>query len=88
MNKKALFVSILILFNIFTLLAQTGEVRGFVYDKENGEPIIFTNVFIQELMLGKATDINGFYALTKLKEGKYTLKCVALGYDTASVQIT
>ncbi|MCC7532587.1 MAG: TonB-dependent receptor [Bacteroidia bacterium] len=77
-----------ILFNIYTLLAQTGEVRGFVYDKENGEPIIFTNVFIQELMLGKATDINGFYALTKLKEGKYTLKCVALGYDTASVQIT
>ncbi len=88
MNKKTLFLSIFILFNIYTLLAQTGEVRGFVYDKENGEPIIFTNVFIQELMLGKATDINGFYALTKLKEGKYTLKCVALGYDTASVQIT
>lgn len=68
--------------------AQTGEIRGFAYDKENGEPIIFTNVFVQELMIGKATDINGFYAITKLKPGNYTLKCVALGYDTASVQIT
>lgn len=72
----------------FEVTAQTGEIRGFAYDKENGEPLIFTNVFVQELMVGKATDINGFYAITKLKPGTYTLKCVALGYDTASVQIT
>lgn len=72
----------------FEATAQTGEIRGFAYDKENGEPLIFTNVFVQELMVGKATDINGFYAITKIKPGTYTLKCVALGYDTASVQIT
>ncbi len=65
----------------------TGEVRGFVYDKETGEPIIYTNVFIRTLMIGKATDINGFYAISKLKPGQYTIKCFSIGYDTASANI-
>ncbi|MFN7313375.1 MAG: TonB-dependent receptor [Bacteroidota bacterium] len=86
---KHLFIALgLISILSFSVNAQSGEVRGFVYDKENGEPIIFTNVFIQELMIGKATDINGFFAITKLTPGVYSLKCVALGYDTASVKIT
>jgi hypothetical protein len=76
------------LITIIPALAQTGEVRGFVYDKKTGEPLIFTTVFIQELMLGKQTDINGFYALSKLKEGNYTIKCAAIGYDTAIAKIT
>lgn len=88
MTKKSALTIVFLFVGLYKLLAQTGEVRGFVYDKENGEPIIFTNVFIQELMLGKQTDINGFYALTKLKEGTYTLKCVALGYDTATASVT
>jgi hypothetical protein len=76
------------LLTITSALAQTGEVRGFVYDKKTGEPLIFTTVFIQELMTGKQTDINGFYALSKLKEGYYTLKCAVIGYDTAVAKIT
>jgi hypothetical protein len=76
------------LLTITKTLAQTGEVRGFVYDKKTGEPLIFTTVFIQELMTGKQTDINGFYALSKLKEGTYTLKCAVIGYDTAIAKIT
>lgn len=67
--------------------ATTGEVRGFVYDKETGEPIIYTNVFIRSLLLGKATDINGFYAITKLKPGDYKLQCYSIGYDTATIDI-
>ncbi len=66
---------------------QTGEVRGFAYDKDNGEPLIFSTVFIQELMVGRTTDMNGFFALTKIKPGLYTLKCVAIGYDTAIAKI-
>lgn len=85
----------LIFMQVFTIIyavelkAQqtTGEVRGFVYDKETGEPIIYTNVFIRTLMIGKATDINGFYAISKLKPGQYTIKCFSIGYDTASANI-
>jgi hypothetical protein len=68
--------------------ATTGEIRGLVYDKETGEPIIFTNVFIRTLMVGKATDINGFYAITKLQPGTYTVECFSIGYDTVQVTLT
>jgi hypothetical protein len=66
----------------------TGEVRGIVYDKESGEPIIFTNVFIRELKVGKPTDVNGFYAITKIKPGKYEISCNYMGYDSGSATIT
>jgi len=91
MCKKHLTKPLLLigfLFFTFSIVrAQHGEVRGIVYDKESGEPIIFTPVFIQELMVGKATDVNGFFAISRLPVGKYTLKCFSIGYDTASVHI-
>ncbi len=71
----------------YITLAQTGEVRGIVYDKETGEPIIFTPVFLAEIMVGKATDINGFFVISKIKPGTYTLKCHSIGYDTASATV-
>lgn len=76
-------------FLLFTLklTAQTGEVRGIVYDKESGEPILFTPVYIQETMAGKSTDINGFFAISRIKPGTYTLKCYAMGFDTFAERI-
>lgn len=86
--KKFLSAFFIIFSLCVSVKAQTtGEVRGFVYDKKNGEPIIFTNVFIKELAVGKTTDINGFYAISKLKPGSYLLQCYSIGYDTASVNI-
>ncbi len=70
-----------------SIIAQTGEIRGFVYDKETGEPIIFTNVVIRELMVGKATDANGFYSLSKVRPGTYTLLCFSIGYDTSFAKV-
>lgn len=86
--RFAFRISILIIFLTNSGWAQTGEVRGIVFDKETGEPIIYTPVFIQETMVGKSTDINGFYAISKIKPGKYTLKCYSIGYDTAIESIT
>ncbi len=88
MIKHIYAIAAICLLTITQAVAQTGEVRGFVYDKKTGEPLIFTTVFIQEIMIGKQTDINGFYALSKLKEGTYTMKCAAIGYDTAFAKIT
>ncbi len=88
MIKQIYTLAAICLLTITSTLAQTGEVRGFVYDKKTGEPLIFTTVFIQELMTGKQTDINGFYALSKIKEGTYTIKCAVIGYDTAVAKIT
>ncbi len=64
-----------------------GTVRGFVYDEKSGEPVIFTNVFLKGTTIGAATDVNGFYSITKIPAGNYTLMVTSLGYDTATVSI-
>jgi hypothetical protein len=72
----------------FISLAQTGTVRGFVYDKDTGEPIIFTNVILKGTTTGAATDVNGYYSITKVQPGRYTLEVTYLGYDTAQKSIS
>lgn len=84
--KKLLFVAVGLLF-VVGAFAQ-GTVRGFVYDEKTGEPMIFTNVFLKGTTMGIATDVNGFYSITKIPAGSYTLMTTAMGYDTSSVEIT
>jgi hypothetical protein len=79
----------ILLFALFIALqtvamAQSGTIRGFVYDRESGEPIIFTNVFLKGTQQGASTDVNGYYSITKITPGDYTVLVTALGYDTAS----
>ncbi len=83
----------ILLFALFIALqtvamAQSGTIRGFVYDRESGEPIIFTNVFLKGTQQGASTDVNGYYSITKITPGDYTVLVTALGYDTASEKIS
>jgi hypothetical protein len=86
MRRFIVFFSILCILRI-EAFAQKTELRGFVYDKASGEPIVFSNVFFQGTSIGVATDINGFYSLSKFKPGTYTLICTYVGYDTIREQI-
>lgn len=72
----------------FTLLAQTGTIRGFVYDKESGEPLIFVNVFLEGTQIGASTDVNGYYSITKIPPGDYSLSVQALGYEKITESVT
>ena len=84
--KKLLIISLIfICSNIF---AQTGNIRGFVYDKESGEPIMFCNVFLKGTSIGAATDVNGMYNISKVQAGEYTIIATYLGYDSSKVNIT
>lgn len=62
--------------------AQDGSIRGFVYEVSNGEPIIFSNVYLEGTNYGASTDINGYFNITRIPEGSYTLLVTYLGYDT------
>jgi len=87
----------LIITSIFTLFiitmtvglsnAQTGTIRGFVYEKETGEPVIFTNVYLYKTTYGAATDVNGYYVISKIPTGEYTLTVTSIGYDTLSIPV-
>jgi len=88
MNKIVfLYRCVLILFSV-GVMAQTGDVKGFVYDDSSGEPIIFTNVVLEGTTFGATTDINGYYSISKVTPGEYILVCSYIGFETAKVPIT
>lgn len=80
-------IGLLLSLSQFTF-AQTGSVKGIVYEEKSGEPAMFTNVFLEGTTIGASTDMNGYYSITRVPSGNYTLKVTALGFDTISVDIT
>ncbi len=92
-NLRRSVKSILIIFCFFisglTFAQNTGVVRGFVYLKESGEPVLFTNVILKGTTLGIATDVNGFFSINKVAPGNYTIFITSmLGYDTLQQNVT
>ena len=85
---KILFPIVVALISISAQAQNTGTIRGFVYDEDTGEPIIFTNVYLKGTNMGVATDVNGYYSITKIPRGDYTLTVTYLGYDTLEVPIS
>ena len=85
--------SLLILIFYFfcsSIFAQKGSIRGFVYDKETGEPVIYCNTYLEGTSLGSPTDLNGLYNISKVPNGDYKIVISYIGYDTlkANIQIT
>ncbi len=70
-----------------TVYAQTGSVRGNVFDKETGEPIISGTIRIQGTTIGTNTNVDGFFSLTNIDAGSYKLVATYIGYDSLVVDI-
>ncbi len=85
--KRLLFVVILGLITLGSF-AQDGTIRGFVYEEGSGEPVIFTNVYLKGTTHGASTDVNGYFSITQVPPGDYTLTITYLGFDTISENIT
>ncbi len=82
---KKIFFTLLLLFNILVLIAQTSVIKGTVKDATNNEIIPFANVFIEQINLGVASDLEGNYKLENLKPGLYNLKCSFVGYEPITI---
>ncbi len=74
-------------FSSISTFAQNGSIRGFVYDDRTGEPILYTNVILEELGRGSSTNENGVFVLDDVPKGTHTLRCTFLGYDTTRKKI-
>ncbi|MEO0556627.1 MAG: TonB-dependent receptor [Bacteroidota bacterium] len=66
--------------------AQTAQLRGFVTDEADGQPLPSANVALRPLadpdaLFGAATDLDGFYAVIGLEPGPYAIRVSLLGYE-------
>src|SRR6185437_11600234 len=88
MRKSISLAAAFILFFTCAAIAQNhnGTIKGFVYDKTTGEPLIYVNVAVENAKTGVQTDVNGYFSIS-LPSGSYTLMVTAIGYDSSSVTV-
>lgn len=85
------FFTLLLLLISFAAIAQKGgdkgSVKGFIYDKVNGEGIAFANVQVQGTDFGATTDEQGFFFIPNLQSGSYKLVVNYIGYESQTLDV-
>jgi len=74
--------------NHAAMAQETGAIRGFVYEKSTGEPVLFANVVLSGTGIGTTTNTDGFFTLNKVPVGEYELMVTFIGYQTSTQDIS
>ena len=82
MKRQFFIIAISLLLSV-SLFAQTGVIRGRVYDKKNNEPLPFVNVIVVNQSIGAATDLDGNFLINGVEPGFYILMASFIGYKIA-----
>ncbi len=61
---------------------------GFITDASNGETLIAANVFVEGALRGATTNLSGYYAVSGIEPGTYTVRFSYIGFDTVTREIT
>lgn len=81
--------AILIIFYSTALSAQNGgTVRGNMFDKETGEPIIYGTVQLEDTDFGTSTDFEGFFSFGNVPPGQYKLVASYVGYSSITIDVS
>lgn len=76
-----------LIFSLFTVVsfAQMGTIRGNIKDTKSKEDIIGATVRVEGTSLGAATDINGFFSISRVPVGKAKLIITYVSYQTKEI---
>ena len=85
---RFLIVSAIALLSTVGFAQHDNDIKGFVYEESTGEPVMFSNVFLKGTTLGCSTNENGYFNITRIPDGKYTLCITCVGYDTLTDHIS
>ena len=78
--RKYLLAFFLLLFSP-AIFAQTGTIKGRVYNHKNNEPVPFVNIIIDgKATQGATSDADGQYVITKVSPGYARLVATSVGF--------
>jgi outer membrane receptor for ferrienterochelin and colicin len=72
-------VSVVLLWAVAAIAADTGVIRGHVRDRTSGEPLSFCNVVVKD-MGGTMTDMRGNYLVRGIRPGTYQVTISRIGH--------
>ena len=88
-RTKHIFLLVFLMMTGVLAFAQgDNSIKGFVYEKSNGEPVMFANVFLKGTTHGSTTDINGYFNITRVPDGNYLIMVTSIGYDTITDNVS
>jgi TonB-dependent receptor len=82
---RRLYAILVFLFSGVLALAQSGTIKGTIKDEKTGEGIIGANVVIEGTTQGASTDIEGNFAIPKVKAGKHNIVITYISYKTKTI---
>ncbi|HQQ94874.1 MAG TPA: TonB-dependent receptor [Bacteroidia bacterium] len=82
------FLFLCILCSSYSLAQNGATFKGAVYDKSNGEPVPFCNIYLKGTKLGTSTDLNGFFTISRVPPGQYQVLITSLEFDTIRENIS
>jgi len=86
--KKLSFIVLLQLLCLSQIMAQTGRIKGFVYELSNGEPMVGVTIGLKGTTSGANTDVNGYFNIPKLEATTYTITVSTVGYEPIEKIVT
>lgn len=82
---KKLLLSVLLL--TVTFICDAANLKGVVFDASTKEPLIGVTVYVKGTTNGDATDLDGRFAISNLKDGPYTIIVSYISYTTQEIQV-
>lgn len=83
--RRMRFILFLVLFAALPAAAQDATLRGFVRDADDGSVLQGVNVRLEPeaggTPIGSATDRDGYFIITRIAPGAYTLRITYVGYE-------
>ena len=68
------------------LFAQTGTIKGRVYNSFNNQPVPFANVLVVGSTTGTTSDENGKYFILDVPVGTHSVRVDYIGYKSVTVK--
>ncbi|WP_234572058.1 TonB-dependent receptor [Rhodohalobacter sp. 614A] len=85
--KLLLFIS-LALIPFFKAMAQdNASVNGFITDSQTGETLLMANIALMEINRGTSSNTSGYYTITNIPPGNYTLAASYIGFRRFEAEI-
>jgi len=65
--------------------AKTGNIIGYVYDTETGNPLPGANILIEATNYGATSNIKGFFEINDIPAGLYAIQATFIGYKKTNI---
>lgn len=86
--KQLLVLACLLCWAQLSVAQQTASINGYISDSETGETLISANIAFQDSRKGTSSNTSGYYSLTDISPGTYTIIVTYVGYKRFEKEVT